>query len=174
MEFKDRKSTLDTDCKDIYLNMRHLKQMLKEYEVEDKYKRHYLMSEILTLIQRNLLLLDAFFKTYLVINKPNKITKKNLISETDNNIVYEWYNTLTNTYYIGSTGNETTRYYSHVYDEISNDPFHKAMRKYGLECFQYRVLDRFLTRQEAYDYEKETIKKYKNEGKKLYNIQWNR
>ena len=32
MEFKDRKSTLDTDCKDIYLNMRHLKQMLKEYE----------------------------------------------------------------------------------------------------------------------------------------------
>ena len=90
MEFKIKKSTLDTDCKDIYANMRHLKQFLKEYEIENKH--HYLLSEVLTLIQRNLLLIDAFFKIYL--RKPNKSKSTKLITETENNIVYEWYNML--------------------------------------------------------------------------------
>ena len=59
-------------------------------------------------------------------------------------IIYGWYNTLTDMWYIGQTINPEDRFKSHIYYAINkkdNNRFHNALRKYGLENWVYCVLE---------------------------------
>ena len=59
-------------------------------------------------------------------------------------IIYGWYNTLTDMWYIGQTIDEKIRFKTHIYYAINkkdNNRFHNALRKYGLENFIYCVLE---------------------------------
>ena len=59
-------------------------------------------------------------------------------------IIYGWYNTLTDMWYIGQTINPEDRFRSHIHCAINkkdNNKFHNALRKYGLDNFVYCVLE---------------------------------
>lgn len=58
-------------------------------------------------------------------------------------IIYGWYNTKNEKWYIGQTVDENGRYNSHIRLSLNNDNthFHRALRKYGLDNFVYCVLE---------------------------------
>ena len=59
-------------------------------------------------------------------------------------IIYGWYNTLTDMWYIGQTVNPEKRFERHIDYAINkkdNNRFHNALRKYGLDNFVYCVLE---------------------------------
>ena len=59
-------------------------------------------------------------------------------------IIYGWYNTLTDMWYIGQTIDEKRRFKTHVdwaINKKDNNRFHNALRKYGLDNFIYCVLE---------------------------------
>ena len=59
-------------------------------------------------------------------------------------IIYGWYNTLTDMWYIGQTMDEKRRFKTHIDYAINkkdNNRFHNALRKYGLDNFIYCVLE---------------------------------
>ena len=59
-------------------------------------------------------------------------------------IIYGWYNTLTDMWYIGQTIDGEGRFNRHIKDAINKKDdtyFHRALRKYGLENFVYCVLE---------------------------------
>lgn len=59
-------------------------------------------------------------------------------------IIYGWYNTLTDMWYIGQTIDEKRRFKTHVdwaINKKDNNRFHNALRKYGLDKFVYCVLE---------------------------------
>ena len=59
-------------------------------------------------------------------------------------IIYGWYNTLTDMWYIGQTIDEKRRFKTHIDYAINkkdNNRFHNALRKYGLDNFIYCVLE---------------------------------
>ena len=59
-------------------------------------------------------------------------------------IIYGWYNTLTDMWYIGQTILPEVRFKTHIYYAINkkdNNRFHNALRKYGLENWVYCVIE---------------------------------
>ena len=59
-------------------------------------------------------------------------------------IIYGWYNTLTDMWYVGQTIDEKRRFKQHidyVINKKDNNRFHNALRKYGLENWVYCVLE---------------------------------
>ena len=59
-------------------------------------------------------------------------------------IIYGWYNTLTDMWYIGQTIDEKRRFKTHIDYAINkkdNNRFHNALKKYGLDNFIYCVLE---------------------------------
>ena len=58
-------------------------------------------------------------------------------------IIYGWYNTLTDMWYVGQTVRPEDRFKSHIILSENNDKsyFHKALRKYSLENWVYCVLE---------------------------------
>lgn len=58
-------------------------------------------------------------------------------------IIYGWYNTLTDMWYVGQTVRQEERFKSHIILSENNDKsyFHKALRKYSLENWVYCVLE---------------------------------
>ena len=58
-------------------------------------------------------------------------------------IIYGWYNTLTDMWYVGQTVRPEYRFKSHIILSENNDKsyFHKALRKYSLENLVYCVLE---------------------------------
>ena len=59
-------------------------------------------------------------------------------------IIYGWYNTLTDMWYVGQTIHPEARFKSHIYfaTRIKNsNHFYRAIRKYGLDNFVYCVLE---------------------------------
>ena len=59
-------------------------------------------------------------------------------------IIYGWYNTLTDMWYIGQTIRPEGRFKTHIDYAINkkdNNRFHNALRKYGLDNFIYCVLE---------------------------------
>lgn len=58
-------------------------------------------------------------------------------------IIYGWYNTLTDMWYVGQTVRPEDRFKSHIILAENNDKsyFHKALRKYPLENWVYCVLE---------------------------------
>lgn len=78
-------------------------------------------------------------------------------------IIYGWYNTLTDMWYIGQTINEEGRFKSHIYNAITrkdNSHFYNAIRKYGLENFIYCVLEENILRENLNMKEQEWIEYY--------------
>ena len=58
-------------------------------------------------------------------------------------IIYGWYNTLTDMWYVGQTVRPEDRFKSHIILSENNDKsyFHKALRKYPLDNWVYCVLE---------------------------------
>lgn len=58
-------------------------------------------------------------------------------------IIYGWYNTLTDMWYVGQTVRPEDRFKSHIILSENNDKsyFHKALRKYSLENWVYCVFE---------------------------------
>lgn len=59
-------------------------------------------------------------------------------------IIYIYTNKTNGKRYIGQTINETERKSRHIYEAMkggSNTPFHKAIRKYGIDGFEYGILE---------------------------------
>ena len=59
-------------------------------------------------------------------------------------IIYGWYNTLTDMWYIGQTVNPEGRFKTHIYESINKKDhtyFHNALRRYGLDKFVYCILE---------------------------------
>ena len=64
-------------------------------------------------------------------------------------IIYGWYCTVTDKWYIGQTIKEEKRFKDHIRLSLNNDNthFHRALRKYGLENFVYCVLEENVLRE---------------------------
>lgn len=60
-------------------------------------------------------------------------------------IIYQITNIITKDFYIGKTKNPEQRFYRHKYNAINNKSqayIYRAMRKYGVENFEFTVLER--------------------------------
>lgn len=81
-------------------------------------------------------------------------------------------------YYIGKTLQEDRRKYRHLFDSKkgSNIPFHRAIRKYGIDSFEYSVLFRIISNKEEKadiilcNMERFFIRVFIQRGYNLYNI----
>ena len=65
-------------------------------------------------------------------------------------IIYGWYNTLTDMWYVGQTVNPEDRFKTHIRlatTKKDNNKFHNALRKYGLDNFIYCVLEENVLRE---------------------------
>ena len=59
-------------------------------------------------------------------------------------IIYGWYNTLKDMWYVGQTVDPERRFKQHINDAINkkdNNIFHRALKKYGLDNFVYCILE---------------------------------
>ena len=59
-------------------------------------------------------------------------------------IIYGWYNTLTDMWYVGQTIHPEGRFKTHIHESTNQNDniyFHRALRKYGLENWVYCVLE---------------------------------
>lgn len=86
----------------------------------------------------------------------------------ENFIVYKATNKVNGKKYIGLTKRTLEdRIYRHVRESEKKDlhtyntPFKRAIRKYGIDNFEWEILEEGLTENEAYDLEKYYIEKYK-------------
>ena len=78
-------------------------------------------------------------------------------------IIYGWYNTLTDMWYVGQTINPEDRFRSHIHHAINkkdNNKFHNALRKYGLENWVYCVLEENILTENLKMKEQEWIEYY--------------
>ena len=65
-------------------------------------------------------------------------------------IIYGWYCTVTDKWYIGQTINPLIRFNCHINEAINkkdNNYFHRALRKYGLDNWVYCVLEENILRE---------------------------
>lgn len=63
-------------------------------------------------------------------------------------IIYKVQNKINGKLYIGKTYNFEKRKREHILDKNINIPFHKALKKYGLENFDWQIIDQAETDQE--------------------------
>lgn len=77
-------------------------------------------------------------------------------------IIYGWYNTKNEKWYIGQTINPEQRFKDHIKLSINMDrtKFHNALRKYGLDNFIYCVLENNVLRENLNMKEQEWIEYY--------------
>lgn len=78
-------------------------------------------------------------------------------------IIYGWYNTLTDMWYIGQTIHPEVRFKTHIHESTNqndNNYFHRALRKYGLDKFVYCVLEDNVLRENLNMKEQEWIEYY--------------
>ena len=57
-----------------------------------------------------------------------------------NGYIYKFINRINGKKYIGQTNNIENRYKAHLSSK-RNDPFHNALRKYGIENFDFEVIE---------------------------------
>ena len=65
-------------------------------------------------------------------------------------IIYGWYNTLTDMWYVGQTIHPLSRFKRHIdwaINKKDNNKFHNALRKYGLKNWVYCVLEENILRE---------------------------
>lgn len=80
-------------------------------------------------------------------------------------VIYSATNQLDGKVYVGqTTGSLKNRRYFHEYDSMKGSTllFHRALRKYGFESFDWQVIDQAETEQELNDKEKYWIQFYKS------------
>ena len=78
-------------------------------------------------------------------------------------IIYGWYCTITDKWYIGQTIRPEVRFKTHIHESTNqndNNYFHRALRKYGLENFVYCVLEENVLRENLNMKEQEWIEYY--------------
>ena len=78
-------------------------------------------------------------------------------------IIYGWYNTKNEKWYIGQTIRPEVRFKTHIHESTNqndNNYFHRALRKYGLENFVYCVLEENVLRENLNMKEQEWIEYY--------------
>ena len=78
-------------------------------------------------------------------------------------IIYGWYNTLTDMWYVGQTVNPIIRFNRHINEAINkkdNNYFHRALRKYGLSNWVYCVLEENILRENLNSREIEWIEEF--------------
>ena len=77
-------------------------------------------------------------------------------------IIYGWYCTVTDKWYIGQTIDPEGRFNCHIRLSLNNDNthFHRALRKYGLENFVYCILEDNVLRDNLNMKEQEWIEYY--------------
>jgi len=79
--------------------------------------------------------------------------------------VYKYQNKINNKVYIGKTNNPYKRNIAHNYDALvggSLSCFHAAIRKYGIDNFDFIILDEFELEEESFNAEKVYIAQYKS------------
>lgn len=74
-------------------------------------------------------------------------------------IIYKCTNKINGKMYIGKTYNFEKRKREHVYDMGNGLPFHKALAKYGLDAFEWEIIDHAKTDKEVKEKEVYWIKK---------------
>lgn len=93
--------------------------------------------------------------------------------------IYVFKNKLNGKLYIGESGSLNRRYKEHIdlaqskgfYKKIKKQAIHKAIKKYGIDNFDFFIIDQFDTVEEALDAEVKYIKKYKSKNSKYgYNL----
>ena len=65
-------------------------------------------------------------------------------------IIYGWYCTVTDKWFVGQTVNPEKRFNRHISEAINkgdNNKFHRALRKYGIDNFVYCVLEENILRE---------------------------
>ena len=91
--------------------------------------------------------------------------------EKNNYTVYMHKNKINGKVYIGVTSQNIKWRFGKEGEQYKNQPFYKAIQKYGWNNFEHIILYENLTKKEAGLKEFETIKKYKSHQKKFgYNI----
>lgn len=93
--------------------------------------------------------------------------------------IYLYTNKINQHQYVGQTNDLRKRFNGHKSDSYNqkshsyNYPLHNAIRKYGIENFDYSVIEEVKTREEANEREKYWIKEYKTHiSQGGYNITW--
>ena len=89
-------------------------------------------------------------------------------------IVYQAYNPISNKFYIGKTIKPIwIRRKKHAYDaerKANKALFHRAIRKYGIEAFEWAVICTAETLQELSKFERHWIRLLSEAGHQLYNL----
>lgn len=91
-------------------------------------------------------------------------------------VVYRYRNKINNKFYIGKTINPEKRKIAHKStarnqkDPSYNNPFYRAIRKYGEESFEYSIIYSSQDEKSLLEREIKAIKEYKDNGLTLYNI----
>lgn len=76
----------------------------------------------------------------------------------NNYVIYKATNLVNGKMYVGKTYNFEKRKREHIYDIDDNCPFHRALKKYGLENFKWEIIDTASSDEEICDKEKYWIK----------------
>ena len=91
-------------------------------------------------------------------------------------IIYKVINKVNGKVYIGQTVKSLLgRISDHLHDNKSNDynsAFHKALRKYGKDNFEWRVLEKCVSKEEMDEMEFHYIKQYDSYNSGGYNLTW--
>ena len=76
-------------------------------------------------------------------------------------IIYGWYNTLTDMWYVGQTINPEERFKAHIKSSKNrHNTFYRAIRKYGLNNFVYCILEENVLRENLSMREMDWIEEY--------------
>lgn len=74
-------------------------------------------------------------------------------------VIYKATNNINGKIYVGKTYNLEKRKREHIYDIDNKLPFHRALKKYGIDKFTWEVIDNAVTNEEAMEKEVYWIKK---------------
>ena len=100
-----------------------------------------------------------------------KSVKAKLINKTFMIVIYKAQNKINGKIYIGKTNNLPKRIREHTrYDVNNNLMFHKAIKSYGEENFEWEVIDQTDDLQKANELESYYIKKYNSFKPNGYNM----
>jgi predicted GIY-YIG superfamily endonuclease len=82
-------------------------------------------------------------------------------------IVYKATNKINGKIYVGKTYNFEKRKKEHIYDIDNDIPFHRALKKYGIDNFEWEIINHFPNCSEAARYLGEPTKVHKQIHKAL-------
>jgi len=87
--------------------------------------------------------------------------------------VYAIINKINGSVYIGKSYRVSRRWKTHVRDALENDsqlPLHRAIRKHGIESFDFVIVEKCVDDRASLDAEVKHIREYRERGVTLYNL----